>query len=99
MNDSYQQIITWRRLTDTAAVRYVCFMNLKTALYTVQSTDFFRLPMTTANQAFFDKQLIQLLIEMSPSERSQSYASLIEAMDAHDELFGAPEDNCDAFKS
>jgi hypothetical protein len=85
--DTYQQIITWRRLSDSAAMRYVCFFNFQTELYTVQSADFFTLPLDTSNQTFLDSQLIELFIEVAPLDRSDGYRSLAEAMDAHDAAF------------
>lgn len=85
--DSYQQIITWRRIGNSAAARYVCFMSLRTSLYTVQSTDFFKLPLDSANQIFIDRQLVELFIESEPGERNEWYETLQDAMDAHDELF------------
>jgi hypothetical protein len=87
LGDTYQQIIIWRRLSDSAAVRYVCFLNFQTSLYTVQSADFFNLPLDTSNQTFLDRQLIELFIEVSPHQRSDGYRSLTEAMDAHDAAF------------
>ncbi|MFM9384489.1 hypothetical protein [Pseudomonas sp. UV AK001] len=87
LGDSYQQIITWRRLSDSRAVRYVCFLNLQTAQYAVQSADFYSLPLDDAAQTFLDRQLIELFIETSPSERGEWYPSLTQAMDAHDAAF------------
>jgi hypothetical protein len=85
--DSFQQIITWRRVGNSAAARYVCFMSLRTSLYTVQSTDFFKLPLDSADQIFLNQQIVELFIESVPGERNEWYKTLQEAMDAHDELF------------
>ena len=87
LGDSYQQIITWRRLSDSAAVRYVCFLNLQTLLYAVQSADFYSLPLDNSTQSFHDRQLIELFIEISPRDRCEWHPSLMEAMDAHDAAF------------
>ncbi|RON34436.1 hypothetical protein BK661_10180 [Pseudomonas frederiksbergensis] len=85
--DSYQQIITWRRLSDSTAVRYVCFLNLQTSLYAVQSADFYSLPLDDSIRTFLDRQLIELFIEISPRDRSKWHPRLTEAMDNHDAAF------------
>jgi hypothetical protein len=78
----------WRRLSDRRAVRYVCFEALGDGLFSVQSADFFGFPVDARVLRYQEDQAIELFIETDPVERGSVFASLDEAIAAHDAEFG-----------
>jgi hypothetical protein len=90
MSALYRQIFVWKHRGDLqvdAAVRYCCFESLKTGLFHVQSADFFRLPVNEVSRQQLDRQCIELLVETDPQDRTKGFASLEEAIAAHDRCF------------
>ena len=63
--------------------RYRCFEILSQGRYCVQSCDF----VSPDQRAFLDRQFVELLSEAAPDERAASYATLEEAIAAHDREF------------
>jgi hypothetical protein len=68
-------------------LRYRCFKNLETNRYSVQSADFYGLPLDTAQAKNLEKQCCELFAEQLPDERAASFASIDEAIAAHDRDF------------
>lgn len=85
----YQAIDVWKRVSETELVRYRCFRNLATNKVSVQSADFYRLPLDTAQAANLEKQYLELLEEQEPDKRTESYDSIEEAIAAHDRDFAS----------
>lgn len=85
--DLLKELMVWRRLDDTSAVRYSCLNDLETGKYAVQSADFFRLPLGEEQFRMFDKQFAELFIEISAHDRCEWYGSLQEAISAHERDF------------
>jgi hypothetical protein len=85
----YQELVTWKRVAEKAAVRYRCRTNSATKKISVQSADFYRLPMTPAQ--VLQIQFVELFCECDPGERSGSFDSVEEATMAHERSFGSPE--------
>lgn len=87
----YQQLTIWRRENERVAIRYSCLVSLATGRYSVQSADFYHLPLS--DQAFtgFAKQFVELFCESDPAERSGAFDSLGEAIAAHDRTFQSSE--------
>ena len=79
----YRAIDVWQRRPDGQLVRYRCFQLLPDGGYCVQSADF---PDAEQN-AFLDKQFLELLAESAPEERSKVHPSLEEAIAAHQAEF------------
>jgi hypothetical protein len=87
----FKAIDVWKRVTDSEAVRYRCFQNIKTGKYSVQSADWYRLPQDAAQELEHERQHIELFIEQAPDKRSSAYDSLEIAIEAHDAAFGSPK--------
>jgi hypothetical protein len=83
----YEAINVWKRISAVEVVCYRCFKDLETNLYSVQSADFYRLPLNQAQTANLERQYVELLAEQSPDERDTGFASLKEAIAAHNRDF------------
>ena len=86
----YQELIVWRRVSEETAVRYACLTNLATKKISVQSADFYRLPVTQEQILLFQAQFVELFCECDPGGRSESFDSVEEAVAAHERSFGPP---------
>ena len=78
-----ESIDIWERREDGTAVRYRCFRDLETERFCVQSADFYRSSMSSGDVLKLDKQFVELLVEDDPFSRSESYASIGQAIEAH----------------
>lgn len=85
--DLYKEILVWKRLDEYLAVRYCCFHDMQSGKYAVQSADFFRIPFVETQFREFEKQFVELFIDVSPKERCDWYDSIEEAIKTHDECF------------
>lgn len=83
----YQAIDVWKRVSEKGFLRYRCFKNLETNRYSVQSADFYILPLDTAQTENLEKQCYELFAEQLPDERTASFVSVDEAVAAHDRDF------------
>lgn len=81
----YREILVWTRPRSGEAVCYRCFENLDTGHFHVQSADFMRVNDKDIQEP--DRQFLELFVESEPSERSPGYATLREAILAHDNYF------------
>ena len=88
MSRMYREISVWKRNGDRKAVRFRCFEELESHLFCVQSTDFYSLPLTTDAAAQSDRQFLELFMEEEPVERSGGFATVEEAIAAHEKEFG-----------
>ena len=84
----FQEIPVWKSIDNHSAVRYVCFLSFTSGKYCVQSADFFQLPIEPHLLQQFDRQIIELFIEVAPSERCDWFDSLSEAIEMHEKDFG-----------
>jgi len=85
----YQAIDVWKRVSARELVRYRCFRNLATNRYSVQSADFYRLPLDQTQVGNLEKQFYELLAEQAPDERAGSFESAEEAIAAHEREFAS----------
>ncbi|HLJ29063.1 MAG TPA: hypothetical protein VKY85_20300 [Candidatus Angelobacter sp.] len=85
----YEAIDVWKRVSTRELVRYRCFRNLATNRYSVQSADFYRLPLDPTQAGNIEKQFYELLAEQTPDERADSFQSLEEAIAAHEREFAS----------
>jgi hypothetical protein len=83
----FESISVWKRNSNKTLRQYRCFRNLKTGRFSVQSCDFYPESITPDKDSFFEKNFLELLLESSPEERSGGFASLAEAIEAHDRDF------------
>ena len=87
MTDPCVELKVWKRRDAKTAVLYRCFQDLGTGQFTVQSCDFFRLPVDDEQLRDSDGRFVELLIEAAPGDRSGWFGSVDEAIAAHDRHF------------
>lgn len=87
----YRAIDVWAHMSDSQAVRFRCFENLRTGLFSVQSSDFYSLPVNQERVRQLDEQQVELFIETPPDQRSGGFPTLEAAIDAHMASFGSGE--------
>ena len=83
----YKEIMIWQRLSEASAKRYSCLQDFRTNLFAVQSADFFHLPLEESQFRGFERQFVELFIEAPVAERCEWFATLEEAILAHDQTF------------
>lgn len=83
----YKACDLWKRTSRSRVVRYRCFENLSTGYFSVQSADFYRIPLDPKQVVHLDNQYLELLAEQPPEERAGGFASLQAAVEAHDKDF------------
>jgi hypothetical protein len=83
----YQSVDVWKRISKTRAVRYRCFRDLSSGRFSVQSADFYGIPLDPKQAADLEKQYVELFAEQDPDERAGSFDSLEAAVEAHDKDF------------
>lgn len=88
----YREISVWKRLSETSAVRYRCFEDIKRGLFTVQSADHYHLPLSDEMSRQHALQSAQLLLDVDPFERGGTFGSLIEAVEDHERMFEGRDD-------
>lgn len=96
MNKNLTKNILWRsqdiwRRKSGYVVRYRCFENLNNGMYTVQSADFYRLPLDQETSSQHEERYLELLIEEDPGERNKLFQTIEEAIAAHDAEFDNEE--------
>jgi hypothetical protein len=88
MSRMYREISVWKRIGDKRAVRFRCFEELQSHLFCVQSADFYSLPLNADVAAHSDRQFLELFMEEEPAARSGGFATVEEAIAAHEKEFG-----------
>ena len=83
----YQAFDVWKRISKARAVRYRCFRELSSGRFSVQSADFYGVPLDPKQVAGLEKQYVELFAEQDPDERAGSFDSLEAAIEAHDKDF------------
>jgi hypothetical protein len=83
----YEEAFIWKRIDKKSVARYRCLRNSATGKYSVQSVDFYRLPLSPQQVAQFEVQFIELFCESDPGERAGVFDSLEEAIAAHERSF------------
>ena len=80
----YRSFDVWKR-PGSAIVRYRCFERLSDHTFTVQSADFYS--DDSSQNRFLDMQFLELLAEQCPFERFGAFATIEDAIAAHDQQF------------
>jgi len=83
----YQAFDVWKKVSKTRVVRYRCFRNLTSGRFSVQSADFYGVPLDSKQSANLERQHAELFMEQDPEERAGSFDSLEAAIEAHDKAF------------
>ena len=87
MNKMYMELSIWKRIDGKTAVHFRCFEDIASHLFCVQSADFYALPAAVNARAGFDRQFVELFIEDEPIERGEWFATVEEAIAAHERVF------------
>jgi hypothetical protein len=87
MSKMYRELSVWKRIDDKRAVRFRCFEEIGSHVFCIQSADFYSTPLKSDVVDNFDRQLVELLLEIEPAERSNWFASIEEAIVAHEDEF------------
>ncbi len=85
----FEAVDVWVR-GEGEVYRYRCLRRLSDGRYCVQSMDVLRPGDDAATARFLDDQFVELLTEADPTERSPTFPSLCEAIEAHNAEFGIP---------
>ncbi len=83
----FEAIDVWKRISETRVVCYRCFKNLSTGLHSVQSADFFEIPLDASRLATIQQQQLQLFAEQDPDDRAGAFPTLSEAIESHESDF------------
>ncbi|KAM3093803.1 hypothetical protein ACKFKF_28630 [Phormidesmis sp. 146-12] len=83
----FKAIDIWKRIDDTAAIRYRCFQRLTDQQFCVQSADYYYLSLNEKQIRTLDQQFLELFIEESPDQRSAFYSTIEEAIAQYDQDF------------
>jgi hypothetical protein len=87
MTSLYKELKIWKRREADTAVLYRCFHDLTKGRFAVQSADFFKLPIDERQILDSEKQFLELLVEIAPSERCDWFSSIDEAIASHERDF------------
>ncbi|GAA3763685.1 hypothetical protein GCM10022270_23650 [Terriglobus aquaticus] len=80
----YKSVDVWKR-TAVGLTRYQCFETLPGRRYCVQSADSYPAPFKAAQEdSWREQQDLELLFEQAPDERTQTFATIEEAIAAHE---------------
>jgi hypothetical protein len=83
----YKPIDVWKRVDENSAVRYRCFPITAVKAFLCPEWDFYRLPVNEQQSVNLARQFVELFLQEDPAERDGEYATLEEAIAAHDEAF------------
>ncbi len=88
----FEEVNVWKRVNDTTLSRYRCFRIIPDGSFFVKSSDFYYYPVDAKQVAqlehYFLDSLFHDALEEMPDE---TYTSLEEAIQAHDEAFQEAE--------
>jgi hypothetical protein len=91
----YEALDVWKRISKDRAVRYRCFKETSSGRFSVQSADFYKVPINPEQFASLEKQYVELLAEQDPGERAGSFDSLKAAIEAHSKDFRSEKEDTD----
>lgn len=83
----YMEQMVWIKYDETTLVRFTCLKDIESETYAVQSTDYFREPITEQQFASFGRQFLELFMEESPGSRCSWFPTLSEAIEDHQKQF------------
>lgn len=82
----FAQMMIWRKIDDGVAVRYVCLEDIRQKKFIVQSADFFRLPAAGNDFLAFERQFVELFLDVSTGRTDWS-ESIEDAIADHERMF------------
>ena len=69
----YREVAVWKRIDDNGAVEFNCLEDIDSHQFAVQSADFYTVPIKNAVIDDFEKQFVELFIQIDPAERRKLY--------------------------
>lgn len=78
------EVISWRRLSDQAVIRYVCLQALDGRGFSVASARYFSAEVSAAPQHDDERRIAQRLMDVENELPLEWHPTLAEALDAHD---------------
>jgi hypothetical protein len=85
----YRELSIWKRIDGKTAINFRCFEDIASHLFCVQSADFYTRPVTGNARAGFDRQSVELFIEVDPIERGEWFSTVEKAIAAHEGVFAS----------
>lgn len=82
--DACVEVISWRRLSDKAAIRYVCLQALDGRGFCVVSARYFAAEVSAAPQHDEERRIAQRLLGVESELPLEWYPTIAEAVEAHD---------------
>lgn len=79
----YEAADVWSKVSGGRIVCFRCFKNLSSGKYSVQSADFYQVPIDLSAVANSEKQYLELFAEEMPDVRSEAFDTLQAAIKAH----------------
>ena len=89
----YREILVWQRVGSRSVACYRCLQRLSDGLFCVQSKDLFHLPASEKQRQDLASQFVELLVEEDPVSRSGGFASLEDAIRAHELYFQSADEH------
>jgi hypothetical protein len=83
----YREVAVWKRIDDKRAVKFNCLEDTSLHQFAVQSADFYTVPIKKEIIDDFEKQFVELFIQIDPAERRKWFDSIEEAVAAHEDDF------------
>ena len=87
MSKMYRELSVWKRIADAKVVRFRCLEEMETHLFCVQNADFYTMPLKADVIANSERVFLELLAETEPMDRCTWFATVEEAVAAHEENF------------
>lgn len=81
----FVEVLTWRRVDDHAAIRYVCLQDLSKTRFAVAFSDRFCAPFVQSAPHALEAKLAKRVASTYGDDKLEWFGSLNAAMDAHDE--------------
>lgn len=83
----YRPIDVWKRIASDTLIRYRCFEIIGEQRFCVQGADFVRVPPDRKQMEAQEKIWMELLVEVAPDERADTFPTLEKAIAEHNGEF------------
>jgi hypothetical protein len=83
----YKKIDVWKKIDDKCVVRFRCYELIGEGEFCVQSADYFYYPISNEQLIKSENQQLELFLDIDPTERSETFSTLEEAILAHEAEF------------
>lgn len=83
----YKKVDVWKKVDDKCLIRFRCYELLGEGKFCVQSADYFYPPISSEQMLVAENRQVELFLDVDPTERSETYSTLEEAIIAHEADF------------